>query len=331
MKIYFCDICNESIPLKDINSNRITIEDGKIFCQKCAPKKARASERAPGLVVALLVALILAVASLGVIGWQLISEQEAEREALQGKVEGLDSSFEGLQVGALSGLREGVASATVAAEELHNAITLLRQDLTTTESEIRSRHDGLDRRDKDQYIAQQKATLVAIERLMATLEPEIESLKNKVRTLDMDLNSDAMLEIKVLKEKLQLLQDVVTARAAIPAVGTGEPTDPPAVDGAAGAIADGGASLEDREITAHIEKLAAADPGKRYSAVIALSRYSGDRVVAALEGMLSPEADPEDYVRVAVIQTLRKLGRATSIPHIIGALRDTDYFVRVAA
>jgi hypothetical protein len=322
MKIYFCDICNESIPLKDINSNRITIEDGKIFCQKCAPKKARASERAPGLVVALLVALTLAVASLGVIGWKLILEQENEREALQGKVEGLDSSFEGLQAGALSGLREGVDSATVAAGELRKDITLLRQDLTTTESEIRSRHDGLDRRDKDQYVAQQKATLAAIERLVATLEPEIESLKNKVRTLEMTLNSDAMMEIKVLKEKLQLLQDVVTARAANPAVGAGKPTDPPVVDGAAGTIADGGASLEDKEITGHIEKSAAADPGKR---------YSGDRVVAALEGMLSPEADPEDYVRVAVIQTLRKLGSATSVPHIIGALRDTDYFVRVAA
>ena len=48
MKIYFCDLCNESIPLKDINSNRISIEDGKIICPKCAPKALRKRNSLPG-------------------------------------------------------------------------------------------------------------------------------------------------------------------------------------------------------------------------------------------------------------------------------------------
>ena len=45
LKIYFCDGCNESIPLKDINENRITIDAGKIFCAQCAPKKPVARRR----------------------------------------------------------------------------------------------------------------------------------------------------------------------------------------------------------------------------------------------------------------------------------------------
>ena len=330
MKIYFCDICNESIPLKDINSNRITIEEGKIFCQKCAPKKARASERVPGPVLAVLVMLILVVGALGTMGWQLISNQATELRALTATVERLDRSLSGASGKPSSGLRGQLEQAGKAIGALRAQVRLLGDDFTLAKNEIRSRHDSLAQREQDHHVEQQKAIQDAIERLMATLQPDIEAIKNEVRTLKASLNSDAMLEIKVLKEKLQLLQDVVTARVASLVAPAGEPAALAPGD-AVDAPADAGESLEDKETKAHIEKLASEDPGKRYSAVIALGRYSGDRVVTALEGMLAPDSDPEDYVRVAVIQTLRKLGSATSIPHIIGALRDTDYFVRVAA
>lgn len=322
MKIYFCDICNESIPLKDINSNRITIEEGKIFCQKCAPKKARAAERVPGPVLALLAVLILVVVALGVMGWKLISDQAAELESLTASVERLEGSLSDVPT-RIEGLGNDV-------DELTKEVRRLGDDLTLAKNEIRSRHDGLDQREKDNHLAQQGAMQTAIERLMETLQPEIESIKGDVRTLKASLDGTTHMKIQVLEEKMQLLQDLITSRGVSPAPGGGTVV-PPVVDGGDKPKEEPGESLEDREINAHIAKLGDPDPGKRYSAVIALGRYTGDRVVKALENMLTPEPDPEDYVRVAVIQNLRKLGSATSIPHIIGALRDTDYFVRVAA
>jgi hypothetical protein len=37
MKIYFCDGCNESVPLADVQSGRMTTIKGKLFCSNCIP------------------------------------------------------------------------------------------------------------------------------------------------------------------------------------------------------------------------------------------------------------------------------------------------------
>ena len=37
MKIYFCDGCNESIPLADIQAGQVTTIKGKLFCRTCIP------------------------------------------------------------------------------------------------------------------------------------------------------------------------------------------------------------------------------------------------------------------------------------------------------
>ena len=40
MKIYFCDGCNESIPLSDIQAGQATTIKGKLFCKNCIPPGA---------------------------------------------------------------------------------------------------------------------------------------------------------------------------------------------------------------------------------------------------------------------------------------------------
>lgn len=87
--------------------------------------------------------------------------------------------------------------------------------------------------------------------------------------------------------------------------------------------------LKTVEIARFIDRLNDHDAGRRYAAVIALGRYDlRSDVIQALQGVLD---DPEDYVRVASIQNLRKMGDVSSVPRIIDRLRDRDYFVRVAA
>ena len=43
MKIYFCDLCNESIPQEDLEQNRVTSVRGKMICARCAPSIAGAA------------------------------------------------------------------------------------------------------------------------------------------------------------------------------------------------------------------------------------------------------------------------------------------------
>ena len=166
------------------------------------------------MVLAVLVMLILVVGALGTMGWQLISKQATELRALTDTVERLDRSLSGASGKPSSGLRGQLEQAGKAIGALRAQVRLLGDDFTLAKNEIRSRHDSLAQREQDHHVEQQKAIQDASERLMATLQPDIEAIKNEVRTLKASLNSDAMLEIKVLKEKLQLLQDVVTARVA---------------------------------------------------------------------------------------------------------------------
>src|SRR5262245_45784567 len=46
MKIYFCDGCNESIPLADIQAGQVTTIKGKLFCRNCIPLGSGASTSA---------------------------------------------------------------------------------------------------------------------------------------------------------------------------------------------------------------------------------------------------------------------------------------------
>ena len=316
MKIYFCDICNESIPLKDINSNRITIEEGKIFCQKCAPKKGRANERVPMPILATMGVLVLVVLGLGLMGWKLVSEQASDINTLETTVATLNRSLGDLptQLGTIATKVEGI----------DGRVQELSDDLTTSRTELQQHFERLDDSVRAHHKGYKKEIQGAVDGVLKDLGEEISDLKDQVSNVATELRSDVQTRIKLLQEKVELLQDVVTSRGGAPGPGpsadvTPKPgrDTPPAPDAA-----------EDREINGHIAKLADPDAGKRYAAVIALGRFSGPKVVKALEGMLR---DPEDYVRVAVIQNLRKLNSVSSIPHIIDALRDKDYFVRVAA
>ena len=92
MKIYFCDICNESIPLQDLKDNLATTIKGKLFCQACNPlntvtPSASSSKTAPWAVWALLVLLTGAVATLGYMVYELSSKDQSQ--SLTARIDGL--------------------------------------------------------------------------------------------------------------------------------------------------------------------------------------------------------------------------------------------------
>lgn len=81
MKIYFCDGCNESIPLVDVQSAQVTTIKGKLFCRTCIPPGAlagpAAARSAPSRGRTSPALMILVLALVGWTGWR-------DREVLLG-------------------------------------------------------------------------------------------------------------------------------------------------------------------------------------------------------------------------------------------------------
>ncbi len=310
LKIYFCDGCNESIPLKDINANRIAIDAGKIYCAKCAPRKPREAARvSTGVVVALLLLVATLVGSAAfLMGRQL--------QAVETKLSGVDKDVTRLRADADAYRRE----------------SLSREDAATQRADLM---ESLGRVEKELAGATEKWNVLA-----ATLRTEVAAVEQRVlESMKADRAAVAK-ELDALKKlgaegtesmatlragldqsdrRVSELAAKVAELAAMPKTAPATPESAPVTE------TDMTAEKEQRDL---IGKLKDPEAAERYKAVIELGRLKGDTVISALEAAV---ADPESYVRDAVVRQLRKLGSHSSIPILLKSLRDEDYFVRASA
>jgi hypothetical protein len=128
-----------------------------------------------------------------------------------------------------------------------------------------------------------------------------------------------------LRERIALLEALlttppknVTATPTVQSPGSGEVAGPvsPAV----------GPPVPDDAPDKLIADVADSDPARRYSAILALQTYSGPKVLEALAGCVT---DPEEHIRIAVIESLRLQKSPTVVPQVFQALRDKEYLVRL--
>lgn len=154
MKIYFCDECNESIPLADINSNKITIDQGKIYCDGCAPKSkpATRSLALPLILLGMLLCLGLGMGFMAVWGDAILGRDErrtlaermdalesasaVRRDALDTRLAALDRDLAATpapdgSVGKLARSMQGIADNADAIRQLRQAVETLREELRT--------------------------------------------------------------------------------------------------------------------------------------------------------------------------------------------------------
>jgi len=325
MKIYFCDLCNESIPLKDINSNRITIEEGKIFCQKCAPKKAHALEQVPGAVLGVVAVLLIGLLVVGAYGWKVASDLDQRQRDLEGAL--------GRATGSLDDMKSRLQAIGQTLEtEVAPHLSRVGDDLRTARAELAQRLDVLDRRELEHHEGVSKSLNAAVERVTARLDGDVAALRKDLQALQVD-DAASKIVLDSLKDQIELLKEMV--RSVSPS-GGGKPDAASAPSGDDGApppappvpAGPDPAALESKEVNALIAQLKDADAGRRFAAVVELGRYSGPLVAKALEGML---ADSESYIRQGALQQLRKVSAVAALPAVIASLRDADYFVRVAA
>lgn len=321
MKIYFCDLCNESIPLKDINSNRITIEEGKIICQQCAPKRARAMERPPLLVTLGFAVVMLAVLGLiaALIGLQ--SDLEAQASANAEAHAAMDRRM--AEKVALSNLSEARSA-----------------DLARTNESLAKLGASIERvqRSQSELEGRMAAMLLQIER---TLETRASGLDERLRAREKaaseptaadlglrDLNAQVLRLEERLGTLLEMMAEGEIRRATAATEEPSRPAESKGGESGASGLSAMPPEEMDRAIDQLLRRMNHPDPSQRYPAVIGLGKLKAPRAIEALQRALQ---DRESYIRVAAIQKLRGLEARQAVPALIETLRDADYFVRVTA
>jgi hypothetical protein len=310
LKIYFCDGCNESIPLKDINENRITIDAGKIFCAKCAPKKpVREPARASPGFVAILIALV--GIGFGLIAF-ITSQQIRDVGTALGEARKEIAALQ-TEVGALRRDAMPRDEAEKSRAKVIDAIGAVQKELAGQNDRLKI-YEGLVRTEVD-----------GVEKKLGdAFRAELTALAKQFNQLGEEWRGHAAAS-ELLKTSIGAIESNVTQlRADLDAVrsmrvgGGGGGTE-------SGPVEDGLPDDSSKDLLAGLKD---ADPGRRFAAVMELSRFRTPAVVTALEAMLQ---DPESYVRDGSIRTLKKINAPSSIPAIIKALRDDDFFVRSSA
>jgi hypothetical protein len=310
LKIYFCDGCNESIPLKDINENRITIDAGKIYCSRCAPKKpAREVSRSSLVVVGVLVALIgFGFGLVAFLVSQQIRDVQAEIRTLAQDVAGAREGLEAQKRDAMPRDEAEKLRARILDDQDMAKRELAGQAdrIKIVEALVRTEVGGAEKRLGDKMGAELTA-------LAKSFEKNAEDLRGQTASFEAIKGSIAAIEASIG----QLKMDVEAAKARRATANGGGPESGPSEPGA-----------PDDSSKDLVATLKDPDPMKRFSAVMELARFRTPAVVEALVGMLQ---DPESYVRDGSVRTLRKINSTASIPAIIKALRDDDFFVRASA
>ncbi|HEX5009303.1 MAG TPA: hypothetical protein VFY71_02790, partial [Planctomycetota bacterium] len=143
MKIYFCDGCNESIPLTDIQAGQVTTVKGKLFCRNCIPPggvpasgpPAQAVHRGAGPIVVTLLLGLLAYTA-----WRDLPP------GLVGPGDGAarDELAAGSENHALAVLQADLAALRTSSDELDRKLTFQRGDVDSLRASSADLQRGLD-------------------------------------------------------------------------------------------------------------------------------------------------------------------------------------------
>lgn len=296
MEILFCSHCQQSIPLKDIQSGLAELQRGKYLCATCR-EIVPADRESPRNRTALVLGILL-VGALAVAGYLLLEDELFPARPAEGAAGGPN----------LESVAGGVAR--------------LRADLEALEERTRRRLDqGF--RDSAERLARQEAALaLAASRLdglcdqgraAAATTAELQALRGEIEGLRR--------EVRAVKEALAALRDTLG------------PLREPAVPRAAAAPdKEPDAPVEPEPEPAEVDRWLArlGDPvvDKRFGAVAALTRFEGSKVDAALIGCLK---DGDFFIRRFVAEELGERKTAAALGPLVDALDDEEVSVREAA
>ena len=346
MEVHFCDLCNESVPQRDLDLGRAFLRKGRVICASCdlamggqdaeeealaatlamgpsgiavlgapvatAAPVAAAAHRAPAEPASGGGGLALTLAALGILltacAAVLLFERldEAGRAAAGEQARLRVELSEGL--GVLRG--ELGAGSAERAEELQRFEVALAELAEREERREQAASEALSRVAADlQELAVEVGANAGASEELARHAREIESLAGVIAQTRGDVG--------VVAEKVLELEQ----RPAAPAAGAGSGP-------ATAAAADAQPAPLGPVWEALLPQLKSTSSGERWSAVQALGETHDPEVVPHLLPMLK---DADIFVRMASARVLGDLAVMDAVPHLIDALEDEEPSVREQA
>ncbi|HET6202289.1 MAG TPA: HEAT repeat domain-containing protein [Planctomycetota bacterium] len=302
MKIYFCDICNESIPLQDLETGAAITVKGKVICRTCNPAAGSRATSAPGgggraVGFALLAFLGAAAASVGYTRYRekeldqrLRGEADAVRGDLAPRFDVLDRR--------VAAADDRVVGADRRIGELSQAFEEGQRLGEKEREELRSRFDRV-----QGYIKENE-----------DLKHRLERLEIRSTALD-EGNARLAGAVEGLRAELKEA-GAASVAAAVPASGPASPPGEKREEGIPPAI------------QALIDRLKDKDASVRWAAVSDLAQSGNPKVVPFLVPLLK---DEDDFVRHNAALTLGELDARGAVPALLDSLGDSNAIVRDSA
>ena len=327
-EIYFCDLCNESVPLVDLDMGRATRLKGRVVCATC--------HRAMGTVAAAPIADPTAPAAHAPLPAPGSIHSHGHTHA----------ATHPSPSGAGAALTFGLVALAVAVTVgvwARGALDEAASQRATDRQEERARHDSLlarldaasqsDSALRASFEERALADFSAVRGDLANLRGEVGSLQGLVSARVEELASSvARLELALQKverhesELLTLQQHVVETQAALQAVS--QRLEQALARHPAGLGAAEAAPTEDPAWLALLEQLRSANVSERYVALVGLSQSRDPRAASVVLSLLD---DGDIFLRMAAARALGDLASPDAIPGLIDTLDDEEALVREAA
>lgn len=317
VKIYFCDICNQSIPLKDLDEGQAVAVKGKLLCAACS--SAASGTRAASIATAAPTAATSAASGggtgssgrlLGGIALAVIASAGVSLALLSQKEKELRNDLETLRRDArkdLSLTEDRIQTVQAEAISAQRGVDSLTSELRTAKEE----HSG--RREHDQ------AELAARFERVTSYVTENEKLKDSVHQLQIQLAASQE-QVASLQKELNQVRGSLADLAARPVAAAPAPAPVEAAPVEPSSLPPLPADLQK-----HAGRLKSSDPAERWEAVGEIARGGNDKVIPYLLPLLK---DTDDFVRHHTAEILGDLDARVAIPHLIDALADEQLFVR---
>ncbi len=312
MKIYFCDVCNESIPIQDIKDGVATTVGGKIYCRSHNPLQAvqglavkKSSEKTSIVLFAIVIVLLMAV--LAIMLWGQ-GDKDEEFATLSSQVK-LRSDL-GNITERLNLLQPDTVALKVKSQEqetilsgIQTDIIQLRGDLAGVRGEVRNLAENLTTAsDLRTEVKELALKLGEFNGRMSSLENEYSSIRQRLNSYRADL------------DKLASAGPVTVTTSGTKPGSTR--TDKPAK------------AEESKELKELKGKLTSKDNSVRFEAV---NLVYDNRIKEALPYLLPLLEDPDQFVQVGAIQTVGEFLYLPAIPILVKVLKDPDVTVREEA
>jgi len=310
MKLFFCDICNESIPLQDIKENVASTIKGKIFCQKCNPlNEVSASDGAShrsapspfgGRLMAGVGVLLVLVLVLVGIGYLIVRDAAQGSGPVEVGTARLDA-MEGqlLEVSQAVAVLQGDTGAGDVLSEFTGRLTALEQDLAARTTQLTRTQGEVD--DLEQALRGSGD----LREDLGRVELRHHELLEKLDQLGARLGG-----VEGQVRELEGRPPVVVAASAVPSDET----------------ESGEGSVEpDEELLEILEKLTAKEAMERWEAVDQIRRRRDKALVPYVLPLLD---DRDTFVRAQAIYTLGELRAFVAVAKLVKLLRDDELMIR---